>query len=105
MGIEFLELIARILGRDDARRGQHAGRRHLHGGAHVVLGESLGSISSAFTRARAAWRSASRSTPPTAVGRLGHRHRQSAGRSCWPHLCTHEIEISDEQAAGSRPCA
>ena len=101
MGIEFLELSA---SRSIARMPV-AGNRQvvglLHGGAHVVLGESLGSVSSAIHAGPGRY----------AVGiEINATHSRSVtegfvtatcealvlGRT----LCTHEIVIRDE--AGDR---
>lgn len=101
MEIEFLELSA---SRSVARMPVEGNRQVvglLHGGAHVVLGESLGSVSSAIHAGRGRY----------AVGiEINATHSRSAtegfvtatcdalvlGRT----LCTHEIVIRDE--AGER---
>jgi 1,4-dihydroxy-2-naphthoyl-CoA hydrolase len=101
MGIEFLELSA---SRSVARMPVEGNRQVvglLHGGAHVVLGESLGSVSSAIHAGPGRY----------AVGiEINATHSRSAtdgfvtatcealvlGRT----LCTHEIVIRDE--AGNR---
>ena len=101
MGIEFLELSA---SRSIARMPVEGNRQVvglLHGGAHVVLGESLGSVSSAIHAGPGRY----------AVGiEINATHSRSAtegfvtatcealvlGRT----LCTHEIVIRDE--AGER---
>ena len=101
MGIEFLELSA---SRSVARMPVEGNRQVvglLHGGAHVVLGESLGSVSSAIHAGPGRY----------AVGiEINATHSRSAtegfvtatcealvlGRT----LCTHEIVIRDE--AGDR---
>ena len=101
MGIEFLELGAQ---RSIARMPVEGNRQViglLHGGAHVVLGESLGSVSSAIHAGPGRY----------AVGiEINATHSRSAtegwvtatcealvlGRT----LCTHEIVIRDE--AGRR---
>lgn len=101
MGIEFLELSA---SRSVARMPVEGNRQVvglLHGGAHVVLGESLGSVSSAIHAGAGRY----------AVGiEINATHSRSAtegfvtatcealvlGRT----LCTHEIVIRDE--AGNR---
>lgn len=101
MGIEFLELSA---SRSIARMPVEGNRQVvglLHGGAHVVLGESLGSVSSAIHAGPGRY----------AVGiEINATHSRSAtegfvtatcealvlGRT----LCTHEIVIRDE--AGNR---
>ncbi|MGN6444887.1 PaaI family thioesterase [Amnibacterium sp.] len=101
MGIEFLELSAS----HSVARMPVAGNRQvvglLHGGAYVVLGESLGSISSAIHGGPGRY----------AVGiEINATHSRSAtegwvtatcealvlGRT----LCTHEIVVRDE--AGNR---
>jgi uncharacterized protein (TIGR00369 family) len=101
MGIEFLELSA---SHSVARMPVEGNRQVvglLHGGAHVVLGESLGSVSSAIHAGPGRY----------AVGiEINATHSRSAtegfvtatcealvlGRT----LCTHEIVIRDE--AGDR---
>jgi 1,4-dihydroxy-2-naphthoyl-CoA hydrolase len=101
MGIEFLELSA---SRSVARMPVEGNRQVvglLHGGAHVVLGESLGSVSSAIHAGPGRY----------AVGiEINATHSRSVtegfvtatcealvlGRT----LCTHEIVIRDE--AGNR---
>lgn len=101
MEIEFLELSA---SHSVARMPVEGNRQVvglLHGGAHVVLGESLGSVSSAIHAGRGRY----------AVGiEINATHSRSAtegfvtatcdalvlGRT----LCTHEIVIRDE--AGER---
>jgi 1,4-dihydroxy-2-naphthoyl-CoA hydrolase len=101
MGIEFLELSA---SHSVARMPVEGNRQVvglLHGGAHVVLGESLGSVSSAIHAGAGRY----------AVGiEINATHSRSAtegfvtatcealvlGRT----LCTHEIVIRDE--AGDR---
>jgi 1,4-dihydroxy-2-naphthoyl-CoA hydrolase len=101
MGIEFLELSAE---RSVARMPVEGNRQVvglLHGGAHVVLGESLGSVSSAIHAGPGRY----------AVGiEINATHSRSVtdgwvtatcdalvlGRT----LCTHEIVIRDE--AGNR---
>ncbi len=101
MGIDFLELSAS----HSVARMPVAGNRQvvglLHGGAHVVLGESLGSVSSAIHAGPGRY----------AVGiEINATHSRSAtdgfvvatcealvlGRT----LCTHEIVVRDE--AGNR---
>ena len=101
MGIEFLELSAT---RSVARMPVEGNRQVvglLHGGAHVVLGESLGSVSSAIHAGPGRY----------AVGiEINATHSRSAtdgwvtatcdalvlGRT----VCTHEIVVRDE--AGER---
>jgi len=101
MGIEFLELSA---SHSVARMPVEGNRQVvglLHGGAHVVIGESLGSVSSAIHAGPGRY----------AVGiEINATHSRSAtegwvtatcdalvlGRT----LCTHEIVIRDE--AGTR---
>jgi 1,4-dihydroxy-2-naphthoyl-CoA hydrolase len=98
MGIEVLELGAQ---RSVARMPVEGNRQVLgllHGGAHVVLGESLGSLSSAIHAGSGRY----------AVGiEINATHSRSAtegwvtatcealtlGRT----LCTHEIVVRDEQ--------
>lgn len=101
MGIEFLELSAA----HSVARMPVAGNRQviglLHGGAHVVIGETLGSVSSAIHAGPGRY----------AVGiEINATHSRSAtdgwvtatcdaivlGRT----LCTHEIVVRDE--AGER---
>jgi uncharacterized protein (TIGR00369 family) len=69
-----------------------------HGGAHVVLGESLGSISSALHGGAGRMAvgieiNASHSRSATEGIVTGVCRAISLGNT----LCTHEIEISDEQ--------
>ncbi len=97
MGIEFLELSAEL----SIARMPVAGNTQvvglLHGGAHVVLGESLGSISSAIHGGPSRY----------AVGieiNATHRHSITEGwvtGTCTAlvlgrTLCTHEIVMTDE---------
>lgn len=98
MGIEFLELSAERSVATMPVLGNTQVIGLLHGGAHVVLGESLGSISSAIHAGPGRY----------AVGiEINASHSRSVtegivtatctalvlGRT----LCTHEIVITDEQ--------
>lgn len=98
MGIEFLELSAEYSVATMPVDGNTQVIGILHGGAHVVLGESLGSISSAIHGG----------TDRVAVGiEINATHSRSVssglvtgtcraivlGRT----LCTHEIAITDEE--------
>ncbi len=72
----------------------------LHGGAHVVLGESLGSISSAIHAGPGRYAvgieiNASHSKSVDSGWVTGTCRAISLGRT----LCTHEIEITDESGA------
>jgi len=101
MGIEFLELSA---SHSVARMPVEGNRQVvglLHGGAHLVLGESLGSVSSAIHAGPGRY----------AVGiEINATHSRSATEgfvtatcdalSLGRTLCTHEIVIRDE--AGNR---
>ena len=71
MGIELLEISAdRVVGTMPVK-GNTQPYGLLHGGASVVLAETLGSVGSARTPSRTGWPSASTSTPPT----TGRRRR------------------------------
>jgi uncharacterized protein (TIGR00369 family) len=98
MGIEFLELSAEY----SVARMPVEGNRQvidlLHGGAHVVLGESLGSISSAIHAGEGRYAvgieinaTHSRSTMSGWV--TGTCRAISLGRT----LATHEIVMTDEE--------
>ena len=98
MGIEFLECSAEY---SVARMPVHGNRQVvdlLHGGAHVVLGESLGSISSAIAAGPGRY----------AVGiEVNATHSRSAVEGWVTGTCraihigrtlaTHEIVVTDEQ--------
>ena len=101
MGIEYLELgAARSVARMPvAGNTQVIGL--LHGGAHVVLGESLGSISSAIHAGPGRYavgieRNASHSRSITEGWVTGTCTALVLGRT----LCTHEIVMTDD--AGRR---
>jgi uncharacterized protein (TIGR00369 family) len=101
MGIEFLELgAARSVARMPVEGNtQVVGR--LHGGAHVVLGESLGSVSSAIHAGPGRYAvgieiNATHSRSATAGWVTGTCEALVLGRT----LCTHEIVVRDE--AGRR---
>jgi 1,4-dihydroxy-2-naphthoyl-CoA hydrolase len=98
MGIEFLELSAQY----SVARMPVAGNTQvvglLHGGAHVVLGESLGSISSAIHGGPTRYAvgieiNATHSRSVTEGGVTGTCTALVLGRT----LCTHEIVMTDEQ--------
>ena len=101
MGIEFLELSAE---RSVARMPVEGNTQViglLHGGAHVVLGESLGSISSAIHAGPGRYAvgieiNATHSRSATSGWVTGTCTALSLGRT----LATHEIVINDE--AGTR---
>lgn len=101
MGIEFLELSAE---RSVARMPVEGNTQViglLHGGAHVVLGESLGSISSAIHAGRGRYAvgieiNATHSRSTTTGWVTGTCTALSLGRT----LATHEIVMTDE--AGNR---
>jgi uncharacterized protein (TIGR00369 family) len=98
MGIEFLELS----GEYSVARMPVEGNRQviglLHGGAHVVLGESLGSISSAIHAGTGRYAvgieiNATHSRSVTEGWVTGTCRALSLGRT----LATHEIVMTDEQ--------
>ena len=98
MGIEFLELSAEY----SLARMPVAGNTQvvglLHGGAHVVLGESLGSISSAIHGGPTRYAvgieiNATHSRSVTGGWVTGTCRSLVLGRT----LCTHEIVVTDEQ--------
>ena len=98
MGIEFLELS----GDYSVARMPVEGNRQvidlLHGGAHVVLGETLGSVSSAIHAGAGRYAvgieiNASHSRSITAGWVTGTCRALSLGRT----LATHEIVMTDEQ--------
>jgi 1,4-dihydroxy-2-naphthoyl-CoA hydrolase len=98
MGIEFIELSAEY----SVARMPVAGNTQvvglLHGGAHVVLGESLGSISSAIHGGPTKYAvgieiNASHSRSVTEGWVTGTCTALVLGRT----LCTHEIVMTDEQ--------
>jgi uncharacterized protein (TIGR00369 family) len=97
MGIEFLELSAEY----SVARMPVEGNRQvvglLHGGAHVVLGESLGSISSAIHAGRGRYAvgieiNATHTRSITSGWVTGTCRSISLGRT----LATHEIVITDD---------
>ncbi|MCS0498231.1 PaaI family thioesterase [Protaetiibacter mangrovi] len=98
MGIEFLELSA---AHSVARMPVEGNRQVvglLHGGAHVVLGESLGSISSAIHAGPGRMAvgieiNATHSRSMTEGWVTGTCTALVLGRT----LCTHEIVMTDEQ--------
>lgn len=97
MGIEFLELDAE---RSVARMPVEGNRQViglLHGGAYVVLGESLGSMSSAVHAGPGRYVvgieiNATHSNSPTSGWVTGVCTAIALGRT----LCTHEIVVTDE---------
>jgi len=98
MGIEFLELSAE---RSVARMPVEGNRQVvglLHGGAHVVLGESLGSMSSAIHAGPGRYVvgieiNASHSASVSEGWVTGTCTALVLGRT----LCTHEIVVTDER--------
>jgi uncharacterized protein (TIGR00369 family) len=98
MGIEFIELSAQ---RSIARMPVEGNRQVvdlLHGGAHVVLGESLGSISAAIHAGHGRMAvgieiNASHSRSVTSGWVTGTCTALSLGRT----LATHEIVVTDEE--------
>ncbi|WBU38628.1 PaaI family thioesterase [Homoserinibacter sp. YIM 151385] len=98
MGIEFLELSPEL---SIARMPVEGNRQVvglLHGGAHVVLGESLGSISSALHAGAGRYAvgieiNATHSRSVTEGWVTATCRAITLGRT----LCTHEIAIEDEQ--------
>ena len=98
MGIEFLELSAAHSGAGMPVEGNRQVVGLLHGGAHVVLGESLGSISSAIHGgpgrvAVGIEINATHSRSITEGWVTGTCTALVLGRT----LCTHEIVMTDEQ--------
>ncbi len=98
MGIEFLELSAERSVATMPVEGNTQVVGLLHGGAHVVLGESLGSISSAIHGGPGRYAvgieiNASHSRSVTEGVVTGTCTALVLGRT----LCTHEIVITDEQ--------
>jgi len=98
MGIEFLELSADYSVATMPVEGNRQVVGLLHGGAHVVLGESLGSISSAIHAGPGRFAvgieiNASHSRSVTEGIVTGTCRAISLGRT----LCTHEIVMTDEQ--------
>ena len=101
MGVEFLELSAEHSVATMPVEGNTQVVGILHGGAHVVLGESLGSLSSAIHGgpdriAVGIEINASHSKSVDSGWVTGTCRAISLGRT----LCTHEIEITD--ADGTR---
>ena len=98
MGIEFVELSAeKSIGRMPVE-GNTQVIGLLHGGAHVVLGESLGSISSAMHAGRGRYAvgieiNASHSRSVTSGWVEATCEALVLGRT----LATHEITVRDEQ--------
>jgi uncharacterized protein (TIGR00369 family) len=98
MGIEFLELSPEYSVATMPVQGNTQVVGILHGGAHVVLGESLGSISSALHGGAGRMAvgieiNASHSRSVSSGIVTGTCRAIVLGRT----LCTHEIEITDEQ--------
>ncbi|HWH26100.1 MAG TPA: hotdog fold thioesterase [Pseudolysinimonas sp.] len=98
MGIEFLELSAEYSVARMPVEGNTQVVGILHGGAHVVLGESLGSLSSALHAgpgyiAMGIEINATHSRSVDSGFVTGTCRSIVLGRT----LCTHEIAITDEQ--------
>jgi uncharacterized protein (TIGR00369 family) len=98
MGIEFLELSAELSVATMPVLGNTQVVGLLHGGAHVVLGESLGSISSAIHAGPDRYAvgieiNASHSRSITTGLVTGTCTALVLGRT----LCTHEIVMRDEE--------
>lgn len=98
MGIEFLELSAERSVATMPVEGNTQVIGLLHGGAHVVLGESLGSISSAMHAGPGRYAvgieiNATHSRSVTEGLVTGTCTALVLGRT----LCTHEIVMTDEQ--------
>ena len=98
MGIEFLELSAEYSVATMPVLGNTQVVGLLHGGAHVVLGESLGSISSAIHGGPIKYAvgieiNATHSRSITEGLVTGTCRALVLGRT----LCTHEIVMTDEQ--------
>ncbi len=97
MGIEFLELSAEYSVATMPVEGNTQVIGLLHGGAHVVLGESLGSISSAIHAGAGRYAvgieiNATHSRSLTEGVVTGTCRALVLGRT----LCTHEIVMTDE---------
>jgi 1,4-dihydroxy-2-naphthoyl-CoA hydrolase len=97
MGIEFVELSAEHSVATMPVEGNRQVVGLLHGGAHVVLGESLGSISSAIHAGKGRYAvgieiNASHSRSVTSGIVTGTCDAISLGRT----LATHEIVVRDE---------
>lgn len=102
MGVEFLELGAERSAARMPVEGNTQPLGLLHGGAHVVLAESLGSTSAAIHAGRGRYAvgieiNASHSRSITEGWVLGTCTALSLGRT----LCTHEIVLTNE-ATGER---
>jgi 1,4-dihydroxy-2-naphthoyl-CoA hydrolase len=98
MGIEFVELSADYSVARMPVEGNTQVVGLLHGGAHVVLGESLGSISSALHAGAGRYAvgieiNATHSRSITEGWVTGTCRAIVLGRT----LCTHEIAIEDEE--------
>ena len=98
MGIEFLELSAELSTARMPVLGNTQVVGILHGGAHVVLGESLGSISSAIHGGPTKYAvgieiNATHSRSISEGWVLGTCTALVLGRT----LCTHEIVMTDEE--------
>ncbi|QEE61244.1 hotdog fold thioesterase [Salinibacterium sp. dk2585] len=101
MGMEFLELSAEYSVARMPVEGNRQVTGLLHGGAHVVLGESLGSISSAIHAGPGRYAvgieiNATHSRSATEGWVTGTCRALTLGRT----LATHEIVVTDE--AGNR---
>lgn len=98
MGIEFIELSAEYSVARMPVEGNTQVIGLLHGGAHVVLGESLGSVSSAIHAGAGRYAvgieiNATHSRSATSGWVTGTCRAISLGRS----LATHEIIVTDEE--------
>jgi uncharacterized protein (TIGR00369 family) len=98
MGVEYLELSAEYSVATMPVEGNTQVIGLLHGGAHVVLGESLGSISSAIHAGPGRYAvgieiNATHSRSVTSGFVTGTCTALVLGRT----LCTHEIVIRDEE--------
>ncbi|MGN6326239.1 PaaI family thioesterase [Pseudolysinimonas sp.] len=98
MGIELLEVSAEYSVATMPVEGNRQVVGLLHGGAHVVLGESLGSISSAIHAGPGRYAvgieiNASHSRSVTSGLVTGTCRALVLGRT----LCTHEIVMTDEE--------
>ena len=98
MGIELIELSAEYSVATMPVEGNRQVVGLLHGGAHVVLGESLGSISSAIHAGPGRYAvgieiNATHSRSITSGVVTGTCRALVLGRT----LCTHEIVMTDEQ--------
>jgi len=98
MGIEFLELSAELAIATMPVEGNRQPAGILHGGAHLVLGETLGSMAAAVHGGPGRYPvgieiSASHSRSASSGVVTGTCRALSLGST----LCTHEIVVTDEE--------